>query len=62
MKASLDPALTKTKLIRDVAPKKMMTLVSFRLTENMIDRHSDKRRKVDASSVCWKKKNPNCRN
>ena len=51
LKASLDPALTKTKLIRDVAPKKMMTLVSFRLTENMIDRHSDKRRKVDASSV-----------
>ena len=51
----MDPALTKTKLIRDVAPKKMMTLVSFRLTENMIDRHSDKRRKVDDWCVCWEK-------
>lgn len=50
MKASLRPEMTEGRLIRDVGPKKMMTLVSFRLTEEMIDR-SNKREK-DSEGSC----------
>ena len=66
MKASLRPEMTEGRLIRDVGPKKMMTLVSFRLTEEMIDR-SNKREKDSEGSceegkrvkvwiVCWEKR------
>lgn len=37
------PSLTNGRLVRDVAPKKMMTLVSFQLTDAMIDRPERKR-------------------
>ena len=43
LKAELKPELSEVRLVRDVAPRKMMTLVSFQLTEEMIDRVDRKR-------------------
>ena len=39
----MKPDLSEVRLVRDVAPRKMMTLVSFQLTEEMINRGSCKR-------------------
>lgn len=47
MKASLSSETTEGRLIRDVGPKKMMTLVSFRLTEDMIDRCNKREKDVE---------------
>lgn len=41
------PSLTNGRLVRDVAPKKMMTLVSFQLTDAMIDRPERKRENTE---------------
>lgn len=43
MKCKLDRSLTNARLIRDVGPNKMMTLISFRLTEEMVHRNNLKR-------------------
>ena len=42
MGCKLDPALTEGRLIRDVGPNKMMTLISYKLTKDMIH-HNTKR-------------------
>lgn len=43
MKCKLDRSLTNARLIRDVGPNKMMTLISFKLTEEMVHRNNLKR-------------------
>ena len=45
MGCKLDPALTKGRLIRDVGPNKMMTLISYKLTKDMI--HYNTKRESD---------------
>lgn len=43
MNCKLDRSLTEGRLIRDVGPNKMMTLISYKLTEEMIQSQSKKR-------------------
>lgn len=47
LKASLSSELSEGRLIRDVGPRKMMTLVSFRLTEDMIDRPNKREKDLE---------------
>lgn len=51
LKAELKPELSEVRLVRDVAPRKMMTLVSFQLTEEMIDR-VDRKREGEGVKEC----------
>ena len=57
MNCSLDRSTTKGRLIRDVGPNKMMTLISFRLTDAMVHRTQRKREcdqdEHDSKKTCY---------